>query len=99
MWPKHPGVRVTVKRMSIARIVALSIAPGVGGIPVSLASGIVKQAVTLAEGRRTGTPAWPLRGVAVANAADNISEDQAFKRSESVNGVRRRIAILTTAQK
>ena len=32
-------------------------------------------------------------------AADNISEDQAFKRSESVDGVRQRIVILTTAQK
>jgi hypothetical protein len=99
MRPKHPGVRVTVKRMSTARIVALSIAPGAGGISASLAGGFVKQAVALTEGRQTGTPAWALRGIAVANAADNISEDQAFKRSESVNGVRQRIVILTTAQK
>jgi hypothetical protein len=99
MWSKHPGVRVTVKRMSTARIVALSIAPGAGGISASLAGGFVKQAVTPTEGRQTGTPAWALRGIAVANAADNISEDQAFKRSESVNGVRQRIVILTTAQK
>jgi len=76
---KHPGVRVTVKRMSTARIVALSIAPGVGGIAACLARGTPKQAEKL--------------------AADNISEHQAFERSESVNGVRQRIVILTTAQK
>lgn len=32
-------------------------------------------------------------------AVENISEDQASRRSESVNGVRQRTAILTTAQK
>jgi hypothetical protein len=99
MRPKHPGVRVTVKRMSTARIVALSIAPGAGGISASFASGFVKQSVTLTEGRQTGTPAWALRDMAVANAADDISGDQALKRGESVNGVRQRIVILTTAQK
>ena len=99
MRPKHPGVRVTVKRMSTARIVALSIAPGAGGISASLASGFVKQAVALTERRQTGTPAWALRGIAVANAAGSNSEDQAFKRSESVSGVRQRIVILATAQK
>jgi hypothetical protein len=85
--------------MSTARIVALSIAPSAGGISASLASGFVKQAVTLTERRQTGTPAWARRGIAVANAAGSSSEDQAFKRSESVNGVRQRIVILTTAQK
>jgi hypothetical protein len=99
MWSKHPGVRVTVKRMSSAHIVALSIARGAGGISASLASGFVKQAVTLADGRRTGTPAWAPRRIAVADPADNTSEAQALKRSESVNGVRQRIVILTTAQK
>jgi hypothetical protein len=90
MRSKHPGVRVTVKRMSTAPIVVLSIAPGAGGIAASLASGFAKQAETLTEGCRTGTPAWALRG---------ISEDQASRPSESVNGVRQRVAILTTAQK
>jgi hypothetical protein len=97
MWSKHPGVRVTVKRMSTARIVAPSIAPGAGGIAASVASGFVKGAVTPTQGRLAGAPAWALRGSAVANATDNISE--AFKRNESVNGVRLRIVILTTAQK
>jgi len=65
--------------MSTARIVALSIAPGVGGIAACLARGSPKRAETL--------------------AADNISEDQVFKRSESVKGARQRIVILTTEQK
>jgi hypothetical protein len=91
MWSKHPGVRVTVKRMSTAPIVVLSIAPGAGGIAASLASGFAKQAETLTEGWcQTGTPARALRG---------ISEDQASRPSESVNGVRQCVAILTTAQK
>jgi hypothetical protein len=76
--------------MSTARIVVLSIAPGAGGIAASLASGFAKQAETLTERRQTGTPARALRG---------ISEDQASKRSESVDVVRYRIAIPTTAQK
>ena len=84
MWSKHPGVRVTVKRMSTAPIVVLSIAPGAGGLAAS------KQAETLTEGCQTGMPARSPRG---------ISEDQASRPSESVNGVRQRVAILTTAQK
>jgi hypothetical protein len=90
MRSKLPGVRVTVKRMSTAPIVVLSIAPGAGGIAASLASGFAEAAETLAEGCQNGTGAWALRG---------ISEDQASRPSESVNGVRRRVAILTTAQK
>ncbi|MFY9958959.1 hypothetical protein [Bradyrhizobium sp.] len=85
--------------MSTARIVALSIAPGAGGISASLAGGFAKRAVTLTERRQAGMPAWALRGIAVANAAGNISEHQAFKRSESASGVGQRIVILTTAQK
>ena len=85
--------------MSAARIVVLTIALGVGGIAASLASASAKAAETLANARQTGTAALALRGNAVANAVENISEDQASKRSESVNGVRQRIAILTTAQK
>ena len=42
MRSKHPGVRVTVKRMSIARIVVLSIAPGAGGIAASPAGGLAQ---------------------------------------------------------
>jgi hypothetical protein len=90
MRSKHPGLRVTVKRMSTAPIVVLSIAPGAGAIAASLANGFAKQAETLTEGRQTGTPAWALRA---------ISEDQASERSESVDVVRYRIAIPTTAQK
>jgi hypothetical protein len=90
MWSKHPGVRVTVKRMSTAPIVVLSIAPGAGGIAASPASGFAKQAETLTEGCQTGMPARSPRG---------ISEDQASRPSESVNGVPQRVAILTTAQK
>ncbi|TMK49748.1 MAG: hypothetical protein E6G70_08065 [Alphaproteobacteria bacterium] len=71
MRSKHPGVRVTVKRMSTARIVVLSIAPGAGGIAASPAGG----------------------------SAQTGSRDQASKCRESVNGVHRRIAIQTTAQK
>jgi hypothetical protein len=76
--------------MSTAPIVVLSIAPGAGGLAASLASGFAKQAETLTEGCQTGTPAWALPG---------ISEDQASRPSESVNGVRQRVAIVTTAQK
>lgn len=65
--------------MNTARIVVLTNAPGIGGVAASLASGLAKQAETL--------------------AVENISEDQASKRGESVNGVPQRIAILTTAQK
>jgi hypothetical protein len=90
MRSKHPGVRVTVKRMSTARIVVLSIAPGAGGIAASLARGFAKPAETLTEGHQTGTPAWALR---------SIPADQASKRSQSVDVVRYRIAIPTTAQK
>src|SRR5437868_10841599 len=52
MRSKHPGVRVTVKRMSTARIVVLSIAPGTGGIAASPGSGAAKQAETVAEARQ-----------------------------------------------
>ena len=99
MRSKHPGVRVTVKRMSTARIVVLSIAPGAGGIATSLASGFAKRAETLTEGRQTGIPASALRRIAVAITTESTSEDQASRSSESVNGVRQRIVILTTAQK
>jgi hypothetical protein len=76
--------------MVTARIVFLNIAPGAGGIAASLANGFAKQAEALTEARRTGTPAWALRA---------ISEDQASRRGESVDVVRYRIAIPTTAQK
>jgi hypothetical protein len=90
MRSKHPGVRVTVKRMSTARIVVLSIAPGAGGIAASSAGGSAKQAETFTAADRTGTSAGALRG---------IFRDQASKRRESVNGVHRRIVLKTTAQK
>ncbi len=92
MRSKHPGVRVTVKRMSNARIVVLSIAPGAGAIAAS-------QAETFVDAPEASTPGLALRGKAVAGAVDNISEQQASKRSESVNGVRHGAAILATAQK
>ena len=76
--------------MSTARIVVLSIAPGAGGIAASLANGFAKQAKTLPEERRTGTPAWALRA---------ISKDQACKRARKRRVVRYRIAIPTAAQK
>jgi len=78
--------------MSNARIVVLSIAPGAGSIAAS-------QAETFVDALEASTPALALRGKAVAGAVENISEHQASKRSESVNGVRRGIAIQTTAQK
>jgi 16S rRNA G1207 methylase RsmC len=97
MWSKHPDVRVTVKRMSTAHIVVLSIAPGAGGIAASIASGSAEPAMTLAD---AGAAALALRAItAVANAAENIAEHQASKRNESVNGVRPGAAILTRAQK
>jgi hypothetical protein len=95
MWSKHPDVRVTVKRMSTAHIVVLSIAPGAGGIAASFAGGSAEPAETLADAGRAVTQ----RAIAVADAAENISEHQASKRSESVNGVRPGAAILTRAQK
>ncbi len=84
--------------MSTARIVVLTLALGAGGIAASLAGASAEAAETLAHLRQTGT-ASALRGNPVANAAVNISEIQASRRSESVNGARQRIAILTTAQK
>jgi hypothetical protein len=85
--------------MSNARIVVLAIALGAGGVTASLPAGSAAQAKTLAHARQTGTPASALHGIAVADAVDNLSEDQASRPSESVNGVRQRAAILTTAQK
>ena len=83
--------------MSTARIVVLTLALGAGGIAASGAS--AEAAETLAHLRQIGTAASALRGNPVADAIENISEIQASRRSESVNGVRQRIAILTTAQK
>jgi hypothetical protein len=97
MRPKHPGVRVTVKRMSTAHIVVLSIAPGAGSVIASLPGAAAKQAERPAHARQTGMPVSALRGNAVAN--DNIFEHRTSTRSESVNGVRPGVAILTTAQK
>ena len=85
--------------MSTARIVVLTLVLGAGGIAASLAGASAEAAETLARVRQTGTAASALRGNPVANAAENISEHQVSRRSESVNGVRQRIAILTTAQK
>jgi hypothetical protein len=85
--------------MSTARIVLPTIALGAGGVAPSLASGSAELAETLARARPTGTTALALRGMADAYAVKNISEDQASKRSEGVDGVRYRIAIPTTAQK
>jgi hypothetical protein len=85
--------------MSTARIVVPTMALGAGGVAPSLASGSAKPAETLARARPTGTPALALRGMADAYAGKDISEDQASTRSESVDGVRHRIAIPTTAQK
>jgi len=85
--------------MSNARIVVLAIALGAGDATASLPAGPTAQAKTLAQARPTGAPVSVLHGIAVADAIDNLSEDQASRPSESVNGVRRRAAILTTAQK
>ena len=85
--------------MSTAHIVVLTLALGAGGIAASLAGASAEAAETLADVRQTGTAASALRGDPVADAIENISEIQASRRSESVNGVRQRIAILTTAQK
>jgi hypothetical protein len=85
--------------MSNARIVVLAIALGAGGLAASLPAGSAAQAKMLAQARQTGAPASALRGIAVADPVDNLSEDQASRPSESVNGVRQRVAILTTAQK
>jgi hypothetical protein len=78
--------------MSNARIVVLSIAPGAGCIAAS-------QAETFVDAPEASTPALALRGKADANAVENISDDQASKRSESANVVQFSIAIQTTAQK
>jgi hypothetical protein len=85
--------------MSNARIVVLAIALGAGDATASLPARPTAQAKTLAQARQTGAPVSVLHGIAVADAVDNLSEDQASRPSESVNGVRQRAAILTTAQK
>jgi hypothetical protein len=76
--------------MSTARTMVATIVPDACGIAARLASGSAKQPEALADAHQTGAPAWALR---------DISSDQASKSSESVNGVRPRIAILTRAQK
>ena len=59
-----------------------------------------EQAETLTRARQTGTLALALRSIADINAmAEDPSEDQVQKRSESVNVVRYGVANQTTAQK
>jgi len=59
-----------------------------------------EQAETLARARQSGTLALALRSITDVNAtAEGSSEDQARKRSESVNVVRYGVANQTTAQK
>jgi pilus assembly protein CpaB len=58
-----------------------------------------EQAETLARARQSGTLSLALRSITDVNTADGRSEDQAPKRSESVNVVRYGVANQTTAQK
>jgi hypothetical protein len=60
---------------------------------------IVVPTIALGIGGIAASPASGFARQAERLAVENISEDQASRRSESVNGVRPRVAILTTAQK
>jgi pilus assembly protein CpaB len=58
-----------------------------------------EQAETLARARQSGTLSLALRSIADANAVENKSDDQAPKRSDSVNVVRYGVSTPTTIQK
>ncbi|KRR24466.1 Flp pilus assembly protein CpaB [Bradyrhizobium retamae] len=58
-----------------------------------------EQAETLTRARQSGTLSLALRSITDVNAAEGRSEDQAQKRSQSVNVVRYGVANQTTAQK
>jgi pilus assembly protein CpaB len=58
-----------------------------------------EQSETLARARQSGTLSLALRSIADLNAADTQSDDQAPKRSDSINVVRFGVSSTTTAQK
>jgi pilus assembly protein CpaB len=58
-----------------------------------------EQAETLARAHQSGTLSLALRSIADANAVENKSDDQASKRSDSVNVVRYGVSSPTTTQK
>jgi pilus assembly protein CpaB len=58
-----------------------------------------EQAETLVRARQSGTLSLALRSIADANAVENKSDDQAPKRSDSVNVVRYGVSTPTTIQK
>jgi pilus assembly protein CpaB len=58
-----------------------------------------EQAETLARARQTGTLSLALRSIADANAVETKSDDQAPKRSDSINVIRYGVSMPTTIQK
>src|ERR1700681_1501922 len=58
-----------------------------------------EQAETLARARQTGTLALALRSIADVNVVENVTDDQAPKRGETINVVRYGIQSSTTTQK
>jgi pilus assembly protein CpaB len=58
-----------------------------------------EQAETLARARQTGTLSLALRSIADANVVDTRSDDQATRRSDSVNVIRYGVSMPTTIQK
>jgi pilus assembly protein CpaB len=58
-----------------------------------------EQAETLARARQSGTLSLALRSIADANAVDSRSDDQAARRSDSVNVIRYGVSMPTTIQK
>jgi pilus assembly protein CpaB len=58
-----------------------------------------EQAETLARARQSGTLSLALRSIADANTVENKSDDQAPKRTDSVNVVRYGVSTQTTIQK
>jgi pilus assembly protein CpaB len=58
-----------------------------------------EQAETLARARQTGTLSLALRSIADLNVVENVTDDQAPKRGETINVVRYGIQSSTTTQK
>jgi pilus assembly protein CpaB len=58
-----------------------------------------EQAETLARARQTGTLSLALRSIADANVVDTRTDDQAARRSDSVNVIRYGVSMPTTIQK
>jgi pilus assembly protein CpaB len=58
-----------------------------------------EQAETLARARQSGTLSLALRSIADANAVDSRADDQAARRSDSVNVIRYGVSMPTTIQK